>query len=99
MAERVSNIGFADRVGIDISTASRLRNGFRLPKPELFARIVREFELDAAEATRKYGEGARAFGRYLDETVFGRSEDEAKADLQRIRDGQAAARARMGEVA
>lgn len=100
MTERVSNIEFAKAVGIDISTASRLRNGFRLPKPELFAKIVQVYELDAAAATRAYGAGAEAFGRFIDEKVFGRSKAEADADLERIRRGQAAARARgMGEVA
>ncbi len=94
----VSNTRFAKLVGVDITTASRLRNGFRLPKPDLFARIVRVFELDAAEATRAYGAGADAFGEYLDTRVFGRTREQRQADLQKIRAGQAAALTR-GRVA
>jgi len=85
----VSNAQFAKLVYVDLTTASRLRNGLRLPKPDLFSRIIRVFGLSAEEATIAYGAGASKFGEYLDTKVFGRTPEQRQADLQRIRDGQA----------
>lgn len=95
MDKPLSNTDFAEQLGIDVTSASRLRNGTRKPGGDLLAKIIDTFGLPAHEALAAYRSGAGAFGRYLDERVFGRTPDQAKADNARIREGQAKAADRL----
>jgi hypothetical protein len=67
---RVTNDVFAEKVGCDFTTASRLRNGNRKPSFDLFLRITRAFELDRMDALTAYEAGQESFGQYLRDNVF-----------------------------
>ena len=69
-ATRLTGAAFAQRVGVDYTTASRLRNGNRLPSLRLFARIVREFGLDSDFALAAFEKGPEVFGAFLRRYVF-----------------------------
>jgi len=64
-----TNFEFADRVGCDFTTASRLRNGQRLPSRDMLSRIIKAFDLDPAEALTA-SEDPATFSAYLREHVF-----------------------------
>lgn len=70
---------FADRVGCHFTTASRLRNGQRMPGRELLGTIVREYDLDQNEVFAIYTrEDPEEFGAYLRDKIFEKSvEDES----------------------
>lgn len=68
---RESNTTFAERVGCDHTTASRLRSGHRMPSPDMLNRICDAYELDKAVALTKYGEGRDAFSAWLRASIFG----------------------------
>jgi hypothetical protein len=67
---QMTNEEFGDRVGCHYSMASRLRWGQRMPGRELFGRIVREFDLDPAEALEALDGGPVVFSNYLRKNVF-----------------------------
>lgn len=72
---------FADRVGCHFTTASRLRNGQRMPGRELLGRIVEEFDLDPQETLRIFTrEDPEEFGEYLRANVFTTSEEDEGGD-------------------
>lgn len=72
---------FADRVGCHFTTASRLRNGQRMPGRELLGRIVEEFDLDPQETLRIFTrEDPEEFGEYLRSNVFTTSEEDEGGD-------------------
>jgi transcriptional regulator with XRE-family HTH domain len=69
---------FAERVGIHFTTASRLRNGQRVPSTALLARIAREFDIKGEDLLTMIqtvdetlpGVSAVRFGAWLREHVF-----------------------------
>lgn len=67
---RLTNPQYAERAGCDYTTASKIRNGQRLPGLWLFAKTMVEFDLDANEAVRAYLKGRQAFAAFLNRTVF-----------------------------
>lgn len=73
---RVTNDVFAERTGCDFTTASRLRNGNRMPSAALLVRIVRAFDLDMARTMEAYEAGPKDFSAYLRENVFDPAESE-----------------------
>lgn len=66
----LSNQQFADRVGCDFTTASRLRNGQRRPSVALMTRISEEFGLPLDELVDAHNQGPKAFGKLLTLKVF-----------------------------
>lgn len=61
----MTNEAFAARVGIDYTTASRLRNGHRLPSGALLVRIHREFGIGYKALMEAYEAGPSAFAALL----------------------------------
>ncbi len=55
-------------VGCDFTTASRLRNGTRLPSREMLERIIEAYDLDPREALEATAN--RTFGSFLKRYVF-----------------------------
>lgn len=68
MAARVTNEEFGAKVGCDFTTASKLRNGTRLPSRELLERIIRAYDLDANDAIQ--ATRSDTFGDYLKTMIF-----------------------------
>lgn len=66
----VTNEAFARRVGCDYTTASRYRNGQRLPSYAMMQRIAHAFELPLEALATAAARGAPAFGKYLRRHVF-----------------------------
>lgn len=66
-----TNQEFAQRVGIDHTHASRLRNGQRLPSADLLHRIHLAFDIPLDRLHKARNDGADAFGRLLRSRVFG----------------------------
>lgn len=64
----VSNREFADMVGCDYTTASRIRNGKRKVSLKLFNKIITVFKLDCDEALSAFEKDQ--FGPFLQENVF-----------------------------
>lgn len=73
----MTNEEFGDRVDCHYSMASRLKWGQRMPGRELFGRIVREFNLDPAEALEALNAGPVVFSSYLRKNVFEPSGEES----------------------
>lgn len=67
---RLTNDEFAAAVGTDFTTASKLRNGSRLPSMKVAADIWRVYELDGNELFTAYLEGPVVFAAYLRSKVF-----------------------------
>jgi transcriptional regulator with XRE-family HTH domain len=67
---RLTNQQFAQRTGRDFTTASKIRNGGRMPGLELFLKIVIEFDLDPREAIVAAYRGREAFKEFVNRTVF-----------------------------
>ncbi|MEV0237586.1 helix-turn-helix transcriptional regulator [Nonomuraea sp. NPDC050786] len=74
---RLTNFAFAKAMGCDHSTASKIRDGKRLPSLSLFARMVGYYELDANEGIRAYLRGRQAFVQWMNDRVFEPPQDEA----------------------
>lgn len=69
--EPVSNAEFGRAVGVHFTTASRLRNGERLPSTRVASRIIRVYGLDPGETLNAIAAGGTAFGHFLRMNVFG----------------------------
>lgn len=78
LAMAVSNHEFAERVGCDFTTASRYRNGLRVPSARMLARIMKMFPFTESDVYELWEaldeEGGASFGRWLREKVFDRAE-------------------------
>ena len=61
---------FAARVGCHFTTASRLRAGKRLPGRRTLGKIVREYDLDPADALEAFSDSKETFGEFLRSNVF-----------------------------
>ena len=68
----MTNEEFAERVGIDFTFASRLRNGQRVCSADLLDRIALEFHLPHADLHAARRKGPITFGKYLREMIFNR---------------------------
>lgn len=74
---RVKNTEFAKRVGCHFTSASRYRNGNRLPGVPILGRIMLAFGLPLQSTLDAYDKGAEEFSRYLREHVFDPQEEAA----------------------
>lgn len=79
---RLTNQEFADRTGCDFTTASKIRNGQRLPGGRLLFRTIFEFSLDAREAGAAYLRGRNEFAEFINRAVFNPPGDEAPESPQ-----------------
>lgn len=66
----LSNRDFARAVGCHITTASRYRNGHRLPGVEKLEGIRRTLGVSYDEIYAEWRKGKESFGAYLRERVF-----------------------------
>lgn len=82
---RLKNEDFAEAVGCDFTTASKIRNGSRLPSLPLLVKIREVYGLDGNEALDAYGHGPSVFAAYLNSKVFEPGED-AESDSSDSRD-------------
>ena len=80
---------FAESVDCHFTTASRLRAGTRIPGRELFMRIVKTYDLDYNEALTAFCGPRDEFGSYLRTHVFGVTDEEWQAELDRVSDKRA----------
>jgi transcriptional regulator with XRE-family HTH domain len=67
----VSNAEFSKAVGVHFTTASRYRNGDRVPSTGVALKISRAFGLDPGEVLEAVCDGRQAFGHYMRMNVFG----------------------------
>lgn len=67
-----TNSEFAGAVGCHFTTASRIRNGERMPSAAMFARIIEAYGLDPVEAWSTYARGRPVTADYLKHRVFER---------------------------
>lgn len=68
-----SNPDFARRVGIHFTTASRLRNGDRMPSVACLSRIITAFDLAGSvleEFMQAAEGGAETLGAWINEHLF-----------------------------
>lgn len=65
-----SNREFAEKLEIDISFASKLRNGQRLPSLNLMQKISWAYDIPLKELTDTYFKGRIEMGRFLRARVF-----------------------------
>lgn len=66
-----SNTTFGDAVGVHFTTASRYRNGDRLPSHPIALRIVEYYGLDPGDMMRAISAGRETFGHYVRMNIFG----------------------------
>jgi len=66
-----TNGGFEEKVGVDFTTASRYRNGDRVPSTRTAQKIADAYGLDVAEMLRAIAGGREEFGYYIRTRVFG----------------------------
>lgn len=67
----VSNASFGRAVKVHFTTASRYRNGERVPSTDVALRIVKEYGLDLEEMIEAMAGGREVFGHYIRMNVFG----------------------------
>lgn len=72
---RLTNEQFAEDTGCDFTTASKIRNGSRLPSLSLFVRMVNHYGLDANEGVKAYLRGRKAFTQWMNDRVFEAAEN------------------------
>lgn len=68
---RPSNTEFGKAVGVHFTTASRYRNGERVPSTGVARKIAKAYGLDAGELLDAINLGRNAFGHYMRMNVFG----------------------------
>lgn len=67
----VSNAAFGHAVGVHFTTASRYRNGERVPSTDVALKIVKAYGLDLEEMIEAMASGREIFGHYIRMRVFG----------------------------
>lgn len=67
----VSNAAFGHAVGVHFTTASRYRNGERVPSIDKARKIAQVYGLDLDELTEAMASGRETFGHYIRMHVFG----------------------------
>jgi len=67
----VSNASFGKAIGVHFTTASRYRNGERVPSIDVARKIVQAYDLDLNEMTEAMAGGRETFGHYIRMHVFG----------------------------
>jgi transcriptional regulator with XRE-family HTH domain len=73
-----TNTTFARTVGVHFTTASRYRNGERVPSTGVAQRIAAAYSLDPGDLLQAIVDGREAFGHFMRMNVFG---PEPKVDL------------------
>lgn len=71
----VSNAAFGRAVGVHFTTASRYRNGERVPSTGVALRIAETYEIDPGVVLRAICEGHEAFGHFMRMNIFGPEPD------------------------
>lgn len=71
----VSNTVFGRAVGVHFTTASRYRNGDRVPSTGVALKIAEAFDLDPGDILRAIRDGREAFGHFMRMNVFGPEPD------------------------
>lgn len=66
-----SNADFSKAVGVHFTTASRYRNGERVPSTGVAMRMAKAYGLDPGEVLAAICEGHQAFGHYVRMHIFG----------------------------
>lgn len=66
----LSNVEFAEKVGIHFSMASKLRHGKRKPSAKLAMKIWKEYDLPTDDLWKILEGDQEESGRYLRERVF-----------------------------
>lgn len=66
-----TNSGFAAKVGVNYTTASRYRNGDRVPSTRTAVRIAQAYHLDLGDILQWIARGRPEFGYYMRTRVFG----------------------------
>ena len=66
-----TNATFAKAVGVHFTTASRYRNGERVPSTGVALKIANAYDLDTREVLEAIHAGRAAFGHYMRMHVFG----------------------------
>ena len=69
--EPVSNAQFGRDVGVHFTTASRYRNGERVPSTTVALKIAEVYHLDPEDVLRAIVAGREAFGHFMRMNVFG----------------------------
>lgn len=67
----VSNAEFGRAVGVHFTTASRYRNGERVPSTGVALKIADAYDISADEMLRTIAAGRAAFGHLMRMRVFG----------------------------
>jgi len=73
--EPVSNAQFGRAVGVHFTTASRYRNGDRVPSTGVALKIAESYNLDPGDILRAISAGREAFGHFMRMYVFGPEPD------------------------
>lgn len=66
-----SNTEFGNATGVHFTTASRYRNGERVPSTGVARRMALHYGLDAAEVLDAIAKGRAYFGHYVRMNIFG----------------------------
>jgi len=74
---------FATKVGCSVSTASRIKDGSRMPGRLLFNKIVEQYDLNPIEALHKFCGPKDEFGSYMRKAVFKITNEDLKADKEK----------------
>lgn len=77
----MTNEQFAQKVGCDYTTASRLRNGQRLTSVSVLVKIADEWDLDLEELVRVHDSGKENFGEFLRLHVFSQEVEDDPAEV------------------
>jgi hypothetical protein len=73
---KMTNYEFAERVGCDFTTASKLYWGKRMPSAGVLVGIYNAFHLDGNELLDAYSGGPTVFSAFLRSKVFQPPEDD-----------------------
>lgn len=74
---------FAKTIGCHFTTASRIKDGSRMPGRLMFDKIIKQYDLDPLEALTKFCGDKETFGRYMRENIFGLTDEDLRADKEK----------------